>query len=100
MSESESWKNAVLRSGGSSIARGDSYIVIELVVLVLVELVEIVVIIQHIVLEGFAGEVVNGTRNDLWDVSSPKEGELKHHYLLFHILADLIIHLQFFFELL
>lgn len=65
---------SVLKEGGakvcgSNVARaGKSYIVIELIIIILVKFVELVVVIHHIVLERLAGEIVNGTRDHLFVV--------------------------------
>lgn len=94
-------KNAELRSAGQTShgARG-SYIVIELVVIILVKLIEVVIVLQQIILEGFASEVVNGTRNYLCCMSSVAIRRTKQLHLFLQIFADLVIYLQFFFDLL
>ena len=75
LSESESRKNVELRSARQTLhgATG-SYIIIELVV-ILVKLIEVVVFfLEIIILERFASKVVDGTRNYLCRMSSETMG--------------------------
>lgn len=81
-----------------------SYLVIELAVLVfIVQLIKVVfVFIHNVILKGFASEIINGTRDDLEHLSLVSNILMIASvvYLLLEVLANLVVHLQFFFEFL